>query len=423
MTDKALIEEIGVDLFSSAVFGSAFEDFMTRRRDEESGTIVDEYLRRRAFKESVPARRYLEALRDSAISLYEVVDSVPDSHLVLADRLRGGEPVRVEERLGSRQIVKWDCLACRVVASAGRLVMSGAPLRFEPQEATRLEKAVSASVGKSGRKMSGAGDAERRAIFTAFLRDGASLFTSAWLAQTLRQLRAPPPEIRNSDGDPIAFVDTRWPFTEDARDAIEERLDQAESSELYRAGSEPSSWVWLGERSLVPGMPGDALTYESGPLDEDAGRVTLGRVRLDGSEVVLEANSDARRSRGHALVESILGNRVGAPRIVRHPLEEALAERDRNPPPNDGVSSISSEERARLLGEYKTRYYRDWLDRPVKALGGQTPRQAAGARSGRARVVALLKQIENTEQRNARNDGMPVVDLRWLWSELGLTTD
>jgi hypothetical protein len=429
-SDGALIEEIGDGLFMSTVFGSAFEDFLTREREEGAGTIVDEYLRRRGYMESVPGRRYLEALRDSVVSLYEVVESVPDSHLVLRDRLRGGEPVRVEERSGSRQLVRWDSLACRVVPLNRQFVMSGAPLRFEPEEADRLEKALAKAAKEAERKLpeQAAGvprDQRRAVVVTSLLGQSAPLFTWAWLAQTLRQLRAPPPEIRNSDGDPIVFIETRWPIAEDARVEIAQRLDRAEEQKLYRADEDAPSWRWLGERSLVPGMPVEAVTYDPGPLEDEAGRVSLGSVRLDGGDAILETNSESRAARGRALVEGLLGDRIGAARMTRRSLDEMRAERenDPSPPANELDSGLDPEDRARLLGEYKARYYREWLDGPVPALGGRTPRQAARTRNSRPKVVALLKELENRESRWARDEGVPAGDYGWLWRELGLSAE
>ena len=51
------------------------EEFFTARfGDDDESNVVDDYLKRRGWRETAPARRYLEALRDSTVSLYEVVD-------------------------------------------------------------------------------------------------------------------------------------------------------------------------------------------------------------------------------------------------------------------------------------------------------------------------------------------------------------
>ena len=80
------------------------EDFFTARFGEHGErNVIDDYLKRRGWRESVPARRYLAALRDSTVSL-----------------ILGGEAVRVEEKLGSQAAALWDRLAARVVAVHGK---------------------------------------------------------------------------------------------------------------------------------------------------------------------------------------------------------------------------------------------------------------------------------------------------------------
>ena len=65
----------------SAIWGSAFEDLLAR--DQPDGrNIVDDYHKRRGWKESVPTREYMIGLRRSVLSLYPV----------------GAEPVRGERR-------------------------------------------------------------------------------------------------------------------------------------------------------------------------------------------------------------------------------------------------------------------------------------------------------------------------------------
>ncbi len=59
-------EEEIADLLGDAfgmVFGCVLEDFFTTRfGDEGERNIIDDYLKRRGWREKVPAKRYLEAL-------------------------------------------------------------------------------------------------------------------------------------------------------------------------------------------------------------------------------------------------------------------------------------------------------------------------------------------------------------------------
>ena len=100
--------------------------FQHRQGDGELN-VIDDYLKRRGWRESVPARRYLAALRDSTVSLYKVVDIVPGHHMTVRDLILGGEAVRVEEKLGSEGAAPWDRLAAGVVAAAEVAHTAGFP--------------------------------------------------------------------------------------------------------------------------------------------------------------------------------------------------------------------------------------------------------------------------------------------------------
>jgi len=130
------VEEIA-DLLGDAfgmVFGCVFEDFFTAQfGDEGEKNVIDDYLRRRGWREKVPAKRYLEALRDSVISLYEVVDLDPGHSMTVRDLVLGGDPITVEEKLGSESAARWDRIAGRIVTVNKKVYFAGSLLLF-PRE-------------------------------------------------------------------------------------------------------------------------------------------------------------------------------------------------------------------------------------------------------------------------------------------------
>jgi hypothetical protein len=67
--------------------------------------------------------------------LYEVVEVKPRRGLVLRDLVRGGEPVEVDDQLGSQSAAIWDRIAARVLSIGGRHYLSGAILNFEREPA------------------------------------------------------------------------------------------------------------------------------------------------------------------------------------------------------------------------------------------------------------------------------------------------
>jgi hypothetical protein len=84
------------------LFGLMFEDFLSRRLPPDDRNIIDDYLKRRGWRESVPGRRYLQQLRDSVLSLYEVVGVSPGHHCDLRDLVRSGKMFPIHEHMGSQ---------------------------------------------------------------------------------------------------------------------------------------------------------------------------------------------------------------------------------------------------------------------------------------------------------------------------------
>ena len=82
-------------------------------------------------------------------------------------------------------------------------------------------------------------------------------------------------------------------------------------------------------------------------------------------------------------------------------------------------STTSDDSSAALTGQFYEEHYRKWLDEPLPALNGRTPREAAGAKSSRDKLVSLLKAMENMSERD-RQAGRPSYGFGWMWEELGV---
>jgi hypothetical protein len=80
-----------------------------------------------------------------------------------------------------------------------------------------------------------------------------------------------------------------------------------------------------------------------------------------------------------------------------------------NPDTPDGRASILS---------YKRDLYQRWLDEPCLALGGVTPRQAAGAEDLRDGLCQELRSMEAIEAHVVTPAARMSLD--FLWDELGL---
>jgi hypothetical protein len=106
ISQEELVQELEEHGYGGMLFGLMFEDLLSRRLPPDDKNIINDYLERRGWRESVRGRRYLQRLRDSTLSLYEVVEVSPGQHCDLRDLVRGGETLRVHEHMGTQNLVK-----------------------------------------------------------------------------------------------------------------------------------------------------------------------------------------------------------------------------------------------------------------------------------------------------------------------------
>lgn len=138
-------------------------------------------------------------------------------------------------------------------------------------------------------------------------------------------------------------------------------------------------------------------------------QTVIATAHLAGWALKVETNSLRRADAACEIVEKACGDRLRfvAREIVdplSEPVREAAAACDALPPP-------LPEEMADVR-ELKHRYYAGWIEEPIPALGGKTPRQAMKTARGRERVDALVRHIEHSEARLHREERFDVGELR-----------
>src|SRR3954453_1627551 len=133
--------------------GWPFEDFLTRTCEPDERNIVDDYLKRRGWKESASNKRYMEALRGSVMSLYEVSGIVPGEAFLARDLVRGGEPVRVSERTATKSFVQWEQIGARIVEVGGTPILAGGLLSFTHETSEEVLRVLKAAMKRARREL------------------------------------------------------------------------------------------------------------------------------------------------------------------------------------------------------------------------------------------------------------------------------
>jgi hypothetical protein len=419
------------DLLGSAGFaqlmGCAFEDFLTCRFEPEQRNVIDDYLKRRGWKESVPGKRYLRALQQSIMSVYEVTDTAAGSHFWARDMIRGGEAIQVDDKLASENMVRWDRIAARLLPIGGKTYMSGGTLwlSFEDTRAI-MEEIVE---HRRGLKRSIARRARRRGIDRsaldslpiddAILSEAAPLFSQTWLATMLRRvLGQPMPEVSNFDGEALVLSETRFPVADPAKvGEVEVLLDGL--SELSRNGPGQPHWTWSVGLPTKRQPAGRRRRASPEPVDRGERRI-LGTVHLRDGVLLLQTNSVERADRGRELLTTTLGSMVRAPLTSMQTPEQVMADLPGERSMEQAELPLSPSDTAAVIKQVLDRHYRETLKSPVPMLDGRTPKQAVRSKSGRQQVVEWLKYLENQSVHRAEASGEPSYDFTWMWEALGI---
>jgi hypothetical protein len=225
-----------------------------------------------------------------------------------------------------------------------------------------------------------------------------------------------------------AVYELRRPFAE-CRDVLDDaenvELDDLTDAEMDEAFVEAYDWLGADAR-LGAAFPKDAPQL-------------LGRVLLGQSHCRVEAMGAERMARLRREFEQLLGNRVKftaerlddlavdfrarqpafdrtlvPPRLLEEPQQVTLATA-RVPAPE----FPSGATRAEMEAEICAAQDRAWLDEPIPALDGRTPRAAARDAGLRPRLVALMKsRVRACDERNLEQG--TDLDVNWMLRELGL---
>lgn len=404
-------EELGDilgDHWQMTLWGCAFEDALSQEF-EGGRNPVDDYLKRRGWKESAQTRAYMKALRSSVMSLYEASEIVPGQSFLARDLLRGGEPVLVHEGTATKTLRSWEKLAARIVEAGDRRILAGGLLPFSPEATEVLIDGLREVTGKAKRSRA------KLRLEDDALRTAAPFFTVAWLMDALpKALGQTVPELRNRDGEEIVFHEVRFPLADGAAP------DDVAAKLAGTAALEPASerfWNWLETKPAKPirgTKDPEALSLD---VTMEDGVPVLGTIELKDAFLILAVNSTARAARGTELLSKVLGPLVRTPLTSIQTMEQMMASRPAEPEPRQ--LGLPPEMEARIVHEMLDRQYRSILDEPVGMLGNKSPRAAAKSKAGREKVAEWLKHLELQSARHPDPaDPMASYDFTWIWREL-----
>ena len=325
-------------------------------------------------------RTYIETACRSPLSAVVIEGVDPGRSLDLKDVLTG-KRFHVLEAGASQRLQPADLLFTRVVTIDEVSIMFGAaPFIIPPNWHTRIIDWREQIVPKGLMTRSDLED------FDIEIRD-------LYFDIAAEILHPTPPQLCNTDGDPLALTSLTFDVKVAPGDALTrllplarvngaEHVSEVTHDDSGALSTAVLSWVKAGNRKHK--------TWDN---------TVLGTMRIEPGRLVVDVNSARRAERLTREVKKHLGADAVLvdTRVVDH--VEAVAERARQRAAGEleaaPIPEQSDELRA-IEEEVQRRHWEAWIDVRVPALNNKTPRQAARTAVGRERLEALLGAFERT---------------------------
>lgn len=348
---------------------------------------------------------FIKAAITEPFSFFVILGAEPGVSLRLRDILRERE-VTVLEKSASQTVHMADVIYARVIEVEGASILLGCgpillPSRVHPT-ILDMKHSLEKKLGPLTKGVLYAGDGSLRRLYRDLAMDAAR-----------------PPEIRNTDGDEMAFTTLKYELACSPREAFEALRSLAgdfdDEDLLADAEIGPDGeflrtevpWIKRGNRKI-----------------KEWDHTTLGHLKIEGRKLTVEVNSRKRAERIRKEIDSRLGGRARWKGELVKSLEKMMEGKEGRPETTrEKASRLEGERLAELpevqarLREMSEKHWKSWPDEKLPVLGGKTPRQAAKTRQGRELLEALFLDFD---RRPAGSALLPAPDLGQLRRELGM---
>lgn len=337
---------------------------------EEKGSRLDSYQRR--FIEEICAQPY---------SFFVVIDVVPGEQMSLRDVFLRRE-ITVLERQASTMLEAGSIIYSRIMTLDGDSIMVGcAPTIIPPHflnEFIDIRENMAKKLPRLDREFLLDYDIELRGLYY----------------DIREELNNPvPPHLENTDGDPLQLTKLHYVL----QCAPDEALDALATLSLCSVDALLDNGEFDGRGELVsiqfPWLKKGNQVHTSWE------NTVMGHINIDGDRLTIDVNSQERADAVRRKVSRRLGKRAVFRDAVIQSSEKMLEDVRHNPTlpsaQKDQDELMALPEVQETLRAMADQHWKIWLDSPLPALKGQTPREAAKTGSGRERLEALLLTFES----------------------------
>lgn len=422
-------EEVGADVATS-LFMCAVEFFLSNEYPRHSGSwnALDYLMKKRALFLSASDKMYLKGLRNSYMSLYEVVDIKLGQSLTLRNLIEEDQsPVVVKERQATYSACLWDVLGARVVIAPNGAFISGGTLILEREDANAAIETIQRITKEmtSQKNMSLFKEATEDPLLL-IKKMWAKEITEKWLAQRMEEKQEP--SFVNYDGDKLQFYTIEFPLKALTREIVR-KINQLKELIPQAREDVTHAWFWPQERKTdklqnhqkKPTPAQNQHRLDTQISDEEGNLYRLfAEIKIKGRKLIVDVNSEQRANIVEDFFQEQLSSLVGEPIRTHHERESSTEDSSEL----ELTPSLSQEEEEKIIKQMFDLHYQEWVDSPLAFLNHKTPREAVKAKGGLQKVMDLLKDMEDKDLRavkqGARAKPYP---FDWIYYELGITRD
>ncbi len=401
-----LIQAVDQSGTLSMLFRFVFEEFATCLRDDSEKTFIEDYLKRRGWRETSRARDYLRKFNDSELLIWSVVNVEQEEYvdLRLYNKPKSKE-IRVHEKLGSRNLNIHDILIARVIELDNQRIFTSSVLQVPPETMNvfdslneiALENAIQQI---SDKQQSGALEKTTKKVIKKMAKiqarhQLANLALTTWLVYVYSVTNQSAPLLKDRSGDNMILCKVTFKVKQSSVTEIIQRLNTLPQLDYHQDEQE---WVWID---------GNAREMKTGLATR------LGQLSLEKNALVLRCHSQQQAETGKKLILDTLDSLVSNPMMVLEDIDL-----DTSHPPILDDLDMASPEIQKTMQQYLDNYYRESLDEKIPMLDNKTPRQCSKTAKGKTKLVTWLQYLENNNANSI--PGQPHYDFSWIWEELNL---
>ena len=375
-------EEITEDNIDDPTFEKFFDWFLYDFKLLDTGErVIERFYREAKETLSETEESIIMGWLDSVYSFYEVDEAVPGEYCSISDLILKGEII-VRDSSSSKKLKRTDIIGARPLKAGGNTYFSGV-ISVYPSAFRKLIIDYFESEYKEYRKAKGPGRNKKEC-----LRDWG--FHISNYAEDL----ANNPKLITSRGEELVLATATY-LIKDASE-VKKRISSIKS--LKQMSRQDDEIVVF---SVV---------------NDDGGEIS-GSLEIMDNIIRIESHSQNMLNKAKSLIERDLEGHIehledqtkGPELYIKQAKREKLKLKKLPP----GINSLKE------LEKKLDKHYSDWIDQPLHALNGKTPREAAKTTKGRKDLNLVLNELESL-YKHAKLRDEPFFDVNILRRKLNL---